>query len=127
MAINRSKIQAKRSEQYILNASYDEDFDVLATEMLTYDPLGSAGQGALKRVTTNALGEYNVNDMEVSGAVTHVGKEDPDGNWYIQKIDESSGTSIRYATIKNNANYTTYSTAWTDKASLSYDTYGTAF
>lgn len=37
MSINRNKNQAKRTDQYILNASYDEDFDLLATELLGYD------------------------------------------------------------------------------------------
>ena len=119
--------QSKHSEQYILNASFDEEFELLAFETLVYDPLGNNGQGSLNRVTNNALGEYGTNDVTTSGAVTYIGKEDPSGSWFIQKVDESSGTSIRYATIKNNGSITSYSNAWTDRGSLTYETYGEAF
>lgn len=39
MAINRDKNNAKRSEQNVLNSSYDEDFDIVAFENLTYNPV----------------------------------------------------------------------------------------
>ena len=127
MSINRSKNQAKRSEQYILNASYDQDVDLLAFEMMGFDPLADSGNGAMRRVTTNAMGEYGTNNVEEIGAITYIGKEDPAGSWFIQKVDTSSGTSIRYASVKNNPSTTSYTTAWTNRASLTYDTYGIAF
>ena len=124
MAINRNPNQAKRSPQYIQNASYDEDFDVLAVEMLTYD----SASGTLKRLTTDTLGAYKANDVdEASSTLTYVGKEDSAGSWLIVKIDESSGTSIQYATVKNNSGTSDYSTAWTGRASLTYQDYSEAF
>ena len=115
--------QTEHTEQNILNNSYDSDFDLLAVELMGYDPLTEA----LKRITTNALGEYNVNDLEEVGSIQYLGKEDSSGDWYIQKIDSTSGKSIRYATINNNTSITSYSDAWTNRATLTYDTYGTAF
>ena len=119
----------KQSINEILNQSFDQEFQQLMSELIGYDPLANSGSGALKRITTNALGEYATNDVDdVSEAnIAYIGKEDPAGDWYIEKVDTSSGTSVRYATINNNSSYTTYSTAWTDRASLTYDTYGTAF
>jgi len=38
--------------------------------------------------------------------------------WYIRKINTDW---ITYANISNNPTYTTYATAWADKASLTYD------
>ena len=116
--------QTKYSEQNIQNNSYDEDFGVNVVELLSYDPISDA----LKRVTTNAMGEYITNDVvEPSATLTYVGKEDADGDWYIQSIDTTSGTSIRFATEANNPTYITYATAWTDRATLTYGTYGNAF
>ena len=116
--------QTKYSSQNILNNSYDEDFGVNIVELLSYDPIGDV----LKRVTTNAMGEYITNDVaEPSATLTYVGKEDADVDWYIQSVDTTSGTSIRFATETNNPTYTTYSTAWTDRATLIYGTYGSAF
>jgi hypothetical protein len=40
MAINRPASQNERSEQYMENASYDTDFDVLTREILGYDSVG---------------------------------------------------------------------------------------
>ncbi len=46
-----------------------------------------------------------------------------DGNWIIQRFDLSVANviSYRYATVKNNAAYTVYTSAWTDRASLTYN------
>lgn len=76
----------------------------------------------------NALTSFGTNNIdEYDSTTTYVGKEDKDGNWVIQKIDTSSGTSITYATETNNPTYTTYSDAWTDRTSLTYQSYNQAF
>jgi hypothetical protein len=124
MAINDTN--RIHSIEHIFNASFDKEHQMLGVELIGYDPLASSPANALKRITVNALGEYATNDIEEVGAVTYVGKEDPAGDWYLQKIDKSSGTSIRYATVKNNATYTNYTDAWTDRASLTYGTYSQA-
>ena len=55
MAITRSKNQAKRSEQNILVASYDEDYDVLAVEILGEDT------GQLRKLQSDSSGFLKVN------------------------------------------------------------------
>lgn len=128
---NDEGIKKKYSLEHIINMGFDEEFQVPAVELLGYDPLIKDADGnivgGLKRITTSAFGDYGTNDIEEIGALTYIGKEDAGGDWYIQKIDTTSGTTIRYATAKNNANTASYSAAWTDRASLSYGTYGTAF
>ena len=127
MAINNSN--KVHSIDHILNLSFDKQYQMLGFELVGYDPIGAAvsGDRALKRITVNALGEYVTNDVEETGVITYVGKEDPVGDWYLQKIDTTSGTSIRFASVINNSSITSYSDAWTNRASLTYGTYSQAF
>lgn len=119
----------KDSEQAILNSSFDPEFGVSTFELLAFDPLANSGGGALKRVTVNALGQYQTNDTSNTElSPYYVGKEDDDGDWFVMKVTTTAGAiSIRYASHKNNNSYTTYSTAWTDRTSLTYGTYSGAF
>jgi len=72
--------------------------------------------------------KYNTNDIEeASSTITYIGAEDKDGNWYIKKIDTTTGCVFSHATVKNNSGYTTYDTAWTARAGLTYQNYGDAF
>ena len=125
MAINdrQGKDLKPYSLTHIFNQGFDQEFQVPVFELLNFDPLTNA----LKRVTTNAMGEYSTNDVEEVGAVTYIGKEDPDGGWYVQKIDTTSGTSIRYASVSNNPSIGSYTAAWTDRTTLTYGTYSEAF
>jgi hypothetical protein len=83
---------------------------------------GSAAIGTVK------LDEYGTNDIaEPSATITYVGKEKGDGSWLLMKIDTSSGTVIRYASIVNNATVTSYAAAWTARATTNvYGTYSEA-
>lgn len=51
-----------------------------------------------------------------------------DGNWFIQRFDLTIANIInfRYACVKNNTSYNLYSSAWTDRASLTYDYFNAA-
>jgi len=72
--------------------------------------------------------QFGTNDIdEASSTLTYVGKEDADENWVVQQIDTSSGTAITYATETNNPTYETYASAWTDRATLTYQNYKDAF
>jgi len=124
MALNDS--QKIHSLEHIFNLSFDKELQILGVELVGYDPL-SGSNGALKRITTNAMGEYVVNDIEEIGALRYLGKEDMVGDWFVQKLDETSGTQIRFATVKNNTSITSYTDAWTNRASLTYGTYSQAF
>ena len=111
--------------------SYDREFNQNSFELLSYDPLirDSAGNvvGGLQRVTTKALGDYVANDIEETGNITYIGLENLDGDYFIQKIDATTGKSIRFATVINNPTYTTYATAWAARATITFNTYSTAF
>ena len=93
-------------------------------------PSGAAIEsGNLAAINANtALAKFGTNDVdEASATVTYVGKTDKDGNWLVQKVDTTSGTAIRYATVTNNAGVLTYASAWTNRATLTYGTFDAAF
>lgn len=67
------------------------------------------------------VSQYIFHDLDESGnPITYIGKEKNDGNWLVQEMDETSGLVMRYANISNNATRTTYSAAWSNRATLSY-------
>lgn len=72
--------------------------------------------------------EFQANDIEESGTTTYIGKENTSGEWWILRIDESvSPTTFQHASINTNALQTTYSLAWTNRATLSYADYSSVF
>jgi hypothetical protein len=110
------------------NASFDKKYQINAVELVAYDPLNADTDGALKRVTTNALGEYQMNDKVDDGDITYIGLEDSEADWIVQKLDNTSGISRRFATKLNNPTVTSYADAWAAKdTTLVYGTYGAAF
>lgn len=113
-------IKTAKSPQEILNLSFDRDFNLLMTQQMVYDPVSDT----FKPFSSN---QYATNTIdEASDTLTYIGKEDGNGAWLVQKIDTSSGTVFTYATVTNNPTYTTYSDAWTARASLTYNIYSTA-
>lgn len=67
---------------------------------------------------------FEASDQDVAGPTyQYFGFLTQDGNWVIQRFDLSVANVInyRYATLKTNAGYNVYSSAWTDRASLTYD------
>jgi hypothetical protein len=115
----------KYSEQNILNESFDKDFGVLAVELLGYDPITDS----IKRVTIDALNHYATNDVDNNNKKNvYEGLETSDGSWQIVNIVTTGKIiSNRYATITNNPTYTSYASAFTDRATLTYDYYSVAF
>lgn len=62
--------------------------------------------------------DYAVNNVE-QAATTYVGKVTPRGAWLVQRYVEATGV-FDYANQSNNSTYTTYGTAWTNRATLTY-------
>ena len=72
--------------------------------------------------------KYNSNFIdEASETLTYICMENKNGDWWIKKIDTSSGNSFQHATIANNATVLTYTDAFTDRATLTYGDYGGVF
>lgn len=65
---------------------------------------------------------YQVNNTDdAGGGVTYVGKAKIDGKWLIEKLTEAADDIVKvYANESNNIGTSAYTTAWTNRASLTY-------
>lgn len=73
--------------------------------------------------STTPTDVFNLSDIE-EDTISYYGRTNADGNWLVQKV---TATVISYATIVNNLSTTTYSDAWTNRATLTYGRYDEAF
>lgn len=67
---------------------------------------------------------FEASDQDTSNATYYYfGFLTQDSNWVIQRFDNSVSNVInyRYATVKNNAGYDLYVSAWVARSSLTYD------
>jgi len=120
MALDRTGYTpVKNQEQDLANRSFDRETDLNAVEAMVYD-------NATDQMVRQTHEAYGTNDVEEVGAVTYIGMEDKLSTWSVMKIDTTSGASLRIASIKNNVSVTTYSSAWTNRATLTYGTYSEA-
>lgn len=112
--------------------------DLTGDEILTLEVPGGAlaqgvalvdDSGAQAGVGRNPLAVaevYASMDVAEAAPLTYVGKLARDGAWLVQRIDETSGMAVRYATVANNALVADYATAWAGRAGLTYGTYAEA-
>jgi hypothetical protein len=66
---------------------------------------------------------YATNDIE-EDTTSYFGQTTSDGTWKIIKLTD---TSVSYATVTNNGTVTSYTDAWTDRATLTYGRFDEAF
>jgi hypothetical protein len=105
MAVPIPDVDTKFKEQAILNRVFNEDAGTL-------------------RVTSNASAggvTYGISNIEETGTYKYYGFEDASGNWYIMRKTLATNAYLYSAGSSN------YSTNWTNRASLSYTSYSTAF
>ena len=118
MSITKNKSDIARSEQVILNRSIDDDFDVLAIEMLEYVPGNGANNKSLARLVSSNLA-MRLDDTTTSN-VTYLGWARPgtatnEAKWRIKKMDDSSGLVVTWADGN-----TDFDNVWDNRASISY-------
>lgn len=121
-------LDGRFSIQDIENVGTDRGFNGFPMrEAIVYNPTSNTLERMVQptgdsKYATNHLDDYTTT------SVTYVGQEDKDGTWKIIKIDETGNFPVfTYASISNNATKTTYSDAWTDRVTLTYNVYSTAF
>jgi hypothetical protein len=71
----------------------------------------------------SAIDPYALNDF-LDGDPLYLGKVKADGAWLLQKFSSTTG-EMRYANVSNNAGVTTYASAWSGKAGLTYGLFQT--
>jgi hypothetical protein len=64
-------------------------------------------------------GTYQTNNLEDSEPL-YVGKSKPNGTWLVEKFVNATGAKT-YANLSNNLSVATYSDAWTNRATLTYN------
>jgi hypothetical protein len=80
----------------------------------------------IQKVVKNTIKFYTEDvEEDTSNFTTYVGKQSVDGQWMVQKIVDTivgtiTTTTLEYATVVNNATKTTYASAWSDRATLTY-------
>jgi hypothetical protein len=76
-----------------------------------------------KIVTAGETEKFETNDIVEDGFIRYMGYEKKSGEWQIARFDLTNPDWIekRYATVVNNATYTSYSNAFTDREILNYD------
>jgi hypothetical protein len=87
---------------------------------LTIDDNGALQITGSITASASTLADYSVNDM----TDTYFGFTKPDGTWLLKKVLD---TSVGYATVSNNGTVTSYTDAWTNKATLTYERFDEAF
>ena len=74
----------------------------------------------------NQNNEYVLHETEEVGDTTYIGTMDNNGSWLIKRIVEDADCNITalYANLSNNPTQTTYTLAWTNRATLTYELIG---
>ncbi len=73
--------------------------------------------------SASTLADFSVNDIE-EDTTSYFGSTKPDGTWLVKSL---TATSVAYATVSNNGTVTSYTDAWTDRATLTYGRFDEAF
>lgn len=90
--------------------------------LYTYD----SGSDTIQPYTGSVSGSsvtWGTNDIE-EDTTSYFGQTTSDGTWRIIKLTD---TSVTYATVSNNGAVTSYTDAWTNKATLTYGRFDEAF
>ena len=104
-----------------LNNKKQNDFqwNAQAYRVIQIDDSGSTAS----QLVTSKFSINNLDDDGNDANANYYGFEASDGSWYIMKEDKSSNPVVyTYSTGSSG-----YSTAWTNRASQSYDTFGNTF
>lgn len=70
-----------------------------------------------KTFTGDLVAPFILNDVDADTATKYYGYARPDGDWYIQRETSAGGDQL-YRYVKGSDGY---ATAWTNRATLSYD------
>jgi hypothetical protein len=88
------------------------------------DPSGTPGVVNVHTIDSSGNAwvapQYHISDLDTSGDPMYFGYVDQSGNWYIMKLSPSSGIA-RYC--KGSGGTIAYTSAWTARATQTYDYY----
>ena len=112
-----SKSNTKYTPQHIFNQSFDD-----TTQTIVMQQVHQNG-ASLEFVSPDPLASYKISDKDDDASPNYFGFTKADGSWYILKETVSAGAdTYRYA-----AGSSSYTTNWTNRASLSFDHFYNVF
>ena len=121
-----SKPPIHRTPQNTDNWSFDETFKIGVAGMLGLSSDGNSvqyvqfdPQGNI--LTSSGTNHYHLADIDEAASYNYYGYTDKDENWYIMR-ENSGATEYRY--VKGSGSY---ATAWSNRASQSYDYFHEVF
>ena len=95
--------------------------------------LGGATSGKVTNKDGSSVSEivkkFSGNDFEDVGTALYIGKESATGEWWLKKVDTSVDGALPtgHASVTNNPAITSYTSAWTNRATLTYGDFTGAF
>jgi len=115
--VNVGDVGLRNTSEVVINPATEEKQSLIVDAI---NNLGNIGATTIVK-GGSVLSTYETHDLDEAGTTTYVGLQDPQGNWCIKKIVETSGDlDITYSNESNNGSYTVYASAWIGRASLTY-------
>ncbi len=103
-------------------AVQEHDETTRAKKVTAVNTSGTQVNPATEEKQDATLFHYKLARLPVPGdTLTYLGYLDKDGNWYIAEIDETNGT-MKY--VKGTSGFTT---AWSNRASNTYEDFNSIF
>lgn len=120
----RAEGQPKKgpSDRDIWTAVYEQE-PTVALRTIAVDEFGDFFNEENPMPTANNVKDkYSVQEIAEQGQTTYIGKETTRGKWLIERfVETGNNTAVRYANVSNNPTRVTFTDAWTNRASLTYD------
>lgn len=113
----------KSNDNEIMKLEHDDVYDVKKVSL--FSPDGDGNLSRQEKIATelyqDPLSRYQLADFDCNSDPIYIGKIDEDGLWFIKKID-MTGEVATYTRGDDN-----YATNWTNRTSLTYDTFNNTF
>jgi len=125
-----SKTNTKYTSQHIDNQSFDEGLQVKVTELINTSGvlINPATEETLQAVLDasggGGLSSYSFmqDSPSAESGYFYTVKINSSDAWLMVRDPSDGATPRKFANVGNNALVTTWSDAWTDRATLTYDT-----
>ena len=101
----------------------DEDYNVLILGQESVLNSSSMTEAAVVAIIEgeSVFANYKTQQLDDADPILYVGQVKSTGEWLLTKsVDTAGDLNITYANLSNNLTMTTFSLAWTDRATLTY-------
>lgn len=82
------------------------------------------GGGSSATIYSKIDADYGITKVDDATSIEYYGYTDKDGAWLVKRV---TTTDVGWATVTNNGSVTTFTDAWTNRATLTYGRKDQAF